>query len=187
LDSIGSGLINHHQKIAMEENTRFSRNLPVEPQQTFIEQPVPQEGTFNPLPFPSSELTSTVLLGAMLALLGNKFLTPLFSLIIDNFKSDQKSTGDMVNLLKERITLLEQDKAKQLVDQEKYLEALTTANQQAVNIARILDQQALGLEKLSEGLLSLRQEMLKGHADIQAQLDLVTKPKTRAKAASDDR
>jgi hypothetical protein len=93
----------------------------------------------------------------------------------------------MVGLLKERITALEQDKAKQHIDQEKFLEALTTANQQAVNIARILDQQDLGLEKLSEGLVSLRQEMLRGHADIQAQLDLVAKPKTRAKVASDDR
>jgi hypothetical protein len=123
----------------------------------------------------------------MLALLGNKFLTPLFGLIIDNFKSDQRANDNMVGLLKERITALEQDKAKQHIDQEKFLEALTTANQQAVNIARILDQQALGLEKLSEGLVSLRQEMLRGHADIQAQLDLVAKPKTRTKVASDDR
>jgi hypothetical protein len=171
----------------MDDYTPRYRPLPSEPQQTYIEQPSPQGEGLSPIPLPSSELTSTVLLGAMLALLGNKFLTPLFGLIIDNFKSDQKANDNMVGLLKERITALEQDKAKQHIDQEKFLEALTTANTQAVNIARILDQQALGLEKLSEGLVSLRQEMLRGHADIQAQLDLVAKPKTRAKVASDDR
>lgn len=166
-----------------QDSPRFREYLPPNPEQirTYSDSQLEPDPGFA-IPLPSNEITSTVILGAVLAMLGNKFLGPLFTLILDNFKSDQKATSEVVELLKNRISALEADKEKQAVDHERYLEALNIANQQASSITKILEMQANGLEKLSEGLFQLRQEMLQSHANIQSQLDNVTlapKPRTR--------
>ena len=85
-----------------------------------VAQSVPIEGEqavkYDPLPskqvIPASELTATVLLGALLAILGNNLLKPLLAIILSNLKSDSEAPDKMIGILKERLDVLEHERAE---------------------------------------------------------------------------
>ena len=151
---------------------------PTNPTRPVIIEPSVTPTDSGPINLPSGEITNTVLIGAFLAIVGNNLLKPLFALIIRNFESDQKATGDVVKLLKERITKLEKDNTralnineKQAEEHSKYMRSLDVANSQAANIAKILQNQSEQIGKMAESVRQLSIEVSDHRLGVQRQID----------------
>lgn len=162
---------------AIDSPQELPVNTPVQ-RPALVEQPSTRRSPDVIEGLPSGEITNTVLLGAFLAIIGNNLLKPLFALIIRNFESDQKATGDVVNLLKDRISKLEADNSKawednqrQAEEHSKYLRSLDTANAQAANIATILQNQTTHIEAMADSIRQLSLEVADHRLDVQRQID----------------
>lgn len=150
----------------MEDTIQGVRGYEPPPTRAYQEAPATPTEPSPYVNLPSGELTNTVILGALLAILGNNLLKPLFNLVLENFKNDQKAPGQVVEILKERITALEQDKGEVVAqaqaaaeEHSRYLRSLDVHNEQAAQIATILGEQTNRITALSDRLDVLASEV----------------------------
>ena len=86
-------------------------------------------------PLPTGEVTATVLLGALLAILGNNLLKPLFAQIMNNIKSDSEAPEKLIGMLTGRLEALEKERTQ-------YIETSAALSRERAEFMEFLKRQA---------------------------------------------